>query len=85
MIRAISVAAALALAGCEGEALERKATENRDFQVETLFHIDGCQVYRFYDGRRVHFVRCGAHTRTEWRESCGKNCSRLVAVETDSN
>lgn len=42
--------------------------------------VDGCTVYRFYDsGYKRYFTNCKGST--EWRENCGKNCSRNVSVD----
>jgi hypothetical protein len=76
--------ALLGLAGC-GEkkpAAETSQTNNAAIQVDTLFKKDGCTVYRFEDGGRPrYFVRCdNGQTRTEWTESCGKNCTRTVGI-----
>jgi hypothetical protein len=71
---------AAALAGCQREAEE--AVRAGDVTVETLFTHDGCTAYRFYDGRYVHFVRCGGRTDTSWQEGCGKSCIRTVSVAT---
>lgn len=75
---------ALLLAGCVREPLETSSTDNREFNVDTLFTKDGCTVYRFVDGSHSrYFVRCeGGQSRVEWTEACGKNCSRPVAVPT---
>ena len=73
----ILILAAL-LAGCYNRP-ETVQQVNADFRVETLFTKDGCTVYRFEDGgTRRYFTNCrGAVT---WREGCGKNCTRDVAV-----
>ena len=72
----------LALAGCGERPVERTSTNNAAIQVDTLFTKDGCTVYRFEDaGRYRYFVRCDSgHTRTEWTESCGKNCTHEVEI-----
>jgi hypothetical protein len=76
--------ALLGLAGCmeSKPAAETSQTNNAAIQVDTLFTKDGCTVYRFEDaGRSRYFVRCeSGQTRTEWTESCGKNCTRPVEI-----
>ena len=76
-----SIAAALALAGC-GQAESQE--EAGDFTVAKLFTHDGCTVYRFRDGYMRYFVRCenAATSSTQWRETCGKNCTRDVQIPT---
>jgi hypothetical protein len=76
--------ALLGLAGCMEikPAAETSQTNNAAIQVDTLFTKDGCTVYRFEDGgRNRYFVRCdNGQTRTEWTESCGKNCTRTAEI-----
>lgn len=80
--RLIVIAIAMLLGGCEKSAESVSSPSNSEYRVETLFHHDGCTAYRFYDGRTVHYVKCGDDVRTAWREGCGKNCTRPVAVQT---
>jgi hypothetical protein len=74
----------LALAGCTRGAESTVNASNVNFDVEKLFDVDGCTVYRFRDGYYRYFTRCGCTVNTEWRESCGKNCTRHVEVPTGS-
>ena len=60
-------------------------TSNKDVKVELLFEIDGCKVYRFYDGTGggvyalpKYFTKCAGSNSTSWIEPCGKNCWREV-------
>jgi hypothetical protein len=61
-------------------------TSNPGFKAELLFEVDGCKVYRFYDGARpLYFTKCKDSTTTSsvgWIESCGKNCTRFVDNKT---
>ena len=50
-----------------------------DFQVQRLFEVDGCTVYRFYDDRTVYFTKCDGRANTSYTESCGKNCTRMMS------
>lgn len=78
MIRLAALAALLALAGC-GKPAETTSRAGLDFTVDRLFTHDGCSVYRFSDaGSYRYFTNCSG--TVEWRESCGKNCSRDVQV-----
>lgn len=82
----IAVAAAIlsSMAGCQ-KAAESSTPVGVEFRVDRLFKHDGCTVYRFDDGGRSrYFAKCdGATTSSmEWRESCGKNCTRPVDVPT---
>lgn len=76
------IVTAIALAGCGERPVERTSTNNAAIKVDTLFTKDGCTVYRFEDaGRYRYFVRCDTgQSRTEWTESCGKNCTHDVEV-----
>lgn len=58
---------------------EEASRAGNDFTVEKLFTHDGCTVYRFEDGTHYrYFTNCKG--RTEWNESCGKNCSKQQSV-----
>jgi len=50
----------------------------RDHAMQIVQEIDGCKVYRFYDGNYHYVTRCGANvvTRKNWNENCGKACTR---------
>lgn len=69
--------AIFALFGCEKQA-EMSQPAGVGFQVDKLFTVDGCTVYRFYDTGRRYFTDCKGST--EWQESCGKNCSKDAGV-----
>lgn len=74
----------LLLVACYKEPVDRKATDNPEVPVEKLFTQDGCAVYRFEDGGRMHyFAKCENATATAMStESCGKNCIRDVEIPT---
>lgn len=80
---ALALALLAALAGCQ-KAAESSAAAGVEFRVDKLFTHDGCTVYRFYDGSTRYFAKCEGATTShmEWRESCGKNCTRPVGVPT---
>lgn len=40
-------------------------TNNKDFNVEFLFEIDGCKVYRFWDYGYKYFTTCEGSV--EWK------------------
>ena len=69
--------AMFALFGCEKQA-EMSQPAGVGFQVDKLFTVDGCTVYRFQDVGRRYFTDCKGST--EWRESCGKNRSKDAGV-----
>lgn len=72
----------LCMAGCAGQAETTKRVG--DFDVERLFDVDGCTVYRFRDaGYYRYFSRCGSRSSgVTWTEGCGKNCTSSVDIQT---
>jgi hypothetical protein len=74
----IALLAIAALTACGGKPEETRAV-GVDFQVDKLFTVDGCTVYRFGDaGYMRYFTNCSGST--SWQEPCGKNCTRETAV-----
>lgn len=70
---------ALVLSACGKIEAESTQQAGIGATVEKLFTVDGCTVYRFNDnGYRRYFTNCKGST--EWRENCGKNCSRDMSV-----
>lgn len=66
---------ALLLSGCYKDP-ESVTPAGRDFQVATLFTVDGCTVYRFADGgRAVYFSNCKGRTEYEYNTPAGKTSS----------
>jgi len=56
------------LIGCTESvpSLENKITDNPTANVNVLFNIDGCTVYRFYDhGDYVYFTKCDPAYKTQ--------------------
>lgn len=84
MKRLIILIMAIAASACTKQAMESSTPSgNSNFTVDKLFTQDGCTVYRFYDAGKRYFVKCtSGDARTEWREQCGKNCSRPVEIPT---
>jgi hypothetical protein len=75
------VAASLLLAACAKEGERQAKSTNEQFEVVQLFRVDGCTVYRFYDFAAYrYFVSCSGGA--QWREGCGKSCTRDVDVPT---
>ena len=60
---------------CFGPSKEESA---RDHAMQVVQEIDGCKVYRFYDGNYHYVTKCGDKVTTQknWDESCGKACTR---------
>lgn len=70
------------LTGCAKSPISTQRTDNPAVQSSLLATIDGCRVWRFEDGGRLHyFARCADGSRgieLTYSESCGKNCTRQV-------
>jgi hypothetical protein len=74
----ITIAALSALlSACEKDP-ESTRNAGKGFDVEKLFTVDNCTVYRFYDARTVYFTNCNGST--QWQEGCGKACTEDVNV-----
>ncbi len=59
------------IVGCAKEAEKQVQVSNDNFQVELLFTIDDCRVYRFYDrGSSRYFSTCKGSI--DWKEPQGK-------------
>ncbi len=46
------------LSACKKEGKSTLKSDNSKFNVDLLFEIDGCKVYRFYDGDFKYFTTC---------------------------
>lgn len=72
------------MCSCIAPAQKRVITSNTGIKVELLYKIDDCSVYRFYDGGYPrYFSDCPGSI--DWKEECGKNCTRKVRIETVYN
>lgn len=53
---------------------------NEKVKVELLFEVDGCKVYRFYDGPEArgnarYFTKCqDSNSSVGWLQPCGDDC-----------
>lgn len=72
----------LVLISCSKDAEETIKTSNKEINVELLFEVDGCRVYRFFDSSYRYFSNCARNSMTQWDESCGKNCTRHINLPT---
>jgi Domain of unknown function (DUF4884) len=66
---------------CKREAKEVAVTNNSSFQVELLFEVDGCKVYRFWDGGNRYFTQCSGSV--QWKTN-GKSPTQYE-IQTDKN
>lgn len=79
---AITLLAVFFLSSCEKEAKEKVLTNNPSFNLELLFEVDGCKVYRFVDGGRSrYFTTCQGSV--SWNEDDGKRSDFNVEVPTN--
>ena len=66
-----------------------KEEREKSHAMQVIQEIDGCKVYRFYDGDYHYVTRCGANvvTRKNWDENCGKDCTqhRTEDITTEDN
>lgn len=70
----LALVVALALAGCN-DAMETQTSAN-GAEAKLIAEVDGCRLWRVYDGSYVYLARCpeGA-SGTQHDVSCGKNCT----------
>jgi hypothetical protein len=66
---------------CRREAKEVAVTNNNSFHVELLFEVDGCKVYRFWDGGYRYFTQCSGSV--QWKTN-DKNHTQYE-IQTDKN
>lgn len=66
------IAVAFVLTGCyEKIPAEQVSVVQGQYQVDKLFTVDGCTVYRFADnGYSRYFTNCNGST--QWQELAGK-------------
>jgi hypothetical protein len=43
---------------CQREGIEELKTDNSNYEVELLFEVDGCKIYRFWDNGYKYFTTC---------------------------
>ena len=73
---------AVFLTGCfKNGQVTTPQTAFDDFEVKQLFEIDGCKMYRFYDGAYRYFTTC-RNASVQWNENCGKGCTRTQTIQT---
>jgi hypothetical protein len=66
-----------------------KDERERSHAMQVIQEVDGCKVYRFYDGDYHYITRCGEKVTTQknWDEYCGKACThhRTENITTEGN
>lgn len=58
IITIFAIATMALTSGCYNDPISSHPTNNHNFNVELLFEIDGCKVYRFDDGGYKYFTTC---------------------------
>jgi len=81
-MKKLLVLSILLLAGCSMPAKEEVLTDNRNFEVERLFMVDGCDVYRFSDGLYSHYLTTCKGSTSDMK-SCGKGCVYPEEIPTN--
>ncbi|UFH52575.1 DUF4884 domain-containing protein [Spirosoma sp. KNUC1025] len=57
----------LLLLGCKEKPIKNQNTNNPNFQLSYLFEVDGCKVYRFFDGSEsVYLTTCKGKVSYEY-------------------
>lgn len=76
---------AILLSGCPGKGEPVTPSESHDdYDVEKLFIVDGCTVYRFHDnGYRHYFTTCDGATQHKHTvyQSTGKSSTSYMVGE----
>jgi uncharacterized lipoprotein YehR (DUF1307 family) len=63
------------------EPIKEVSTNNPEYNVQLLFEVDGCKVYRFADsGRILYFTTCQGSI--SWSETHGRRSTYNYEVDT---
>ena len=58
-------------------------------KMQVIEELDGCKVYRFWDGNYHYITKCGSSVTTQksWDEYCGKSCvqHKREEITTENN
>ena len=58
-------------------------------KMQIIQELDGCKVYRFWDGTYHYITKCGSNVTTQknWDEYCGKACiqHKREEITTENN
>ncbi len=66
---------------CTNNAKQAVQSDNVNFNIELLFEVDGCKVYRFMDaGYYRYFSNCKGDV--SWTEKHGKNNYQHQSIPT---
>lgn len=80
-MKKIAVILLLALSGCYKDAKETILTNNTEFNIQLLFEVDGCKVYRFSDGGFARYLTICPNSSVQWTQKTGKS-SRPMEIQT---
>ena len=79
---------ALLFASCDDRQPQKEVeTSNNDYQIQLLFEIDGCKVYRFYDKSEWrYFANTKGSISSYHSEQSGKTrTTEQHSIETNEN
>ena len=71
------------LSGGDNSKSGSTPTTNPNFRVDRLFEVDGCTVYRFYDGTYRYFTSCQGSIGSA--EKHGDNYIPTSVIDTTGN
>jgi|LakMenEpi03Aug12_release.lakeMendotaPanAssembly.Ray.scaffolds.fasta_scaffold557286_2 hypothetical protein len=75
---------ALIFASCKREAQKQVQSTNSNFNVELLFEVDGCKVYRFRDGENYkYFTNCKGSV--SWDDTKTQQSGKTTQTTTEHN
>ncbi len=63
----------LAFTSCKSDGIATERTQNPDIKLVLLFEVDGCKVYRFYDGQAVYFTTCSGKVAYDYTTGSTKS------------
>jgi hypothetical protein len=69
------------LSSCKRDPKEIMKTDNKNFEVQLLFEIDGCKVYRFFDGDFKYFTTCNGSVSSKTTEKHARNFEIQTVVK----
>jgi hypothetical protein len=74
------------MTGCQKTPIAQVQTNNRHIDLQLLFEVDGCKVYRFEDSERsVYLTTCAG--RVSYDHRVGKTTQHMESItgQSDAN
>lgn len=63
---------------CVRDPKEIMKTDNQSYDVELLFEVDGCKVYRFWDHGHKYFTTCNGSVSYKTNDKS----SKIIPIQT---